>query len=98
MIGLGLDQGILNVIPSLIREKFKNVNHYIPRINLIVFLALLFFGVLIYLFNLNLILSITIITFLLSFDFFGIKHQILIKALILVITFIFCLKQYLEAK
>lgn len=45
LIGLGMSQGILNVIPSLIREKLKNVNNYLPRINLFVLTTFLIFCV-----------------------------------------------------
>jgi len=45
LIGLGMSQGILNVIPSLIREKLKNVNNYLPRINLFVLITFLIFCV-----------------------------------------------------
>lgn len=47
LIGLGIDQGILNVIPSLIRENFKKVNNFLPLINLIVFTTLFLFGLII---------------------------------------------------
>lgn len=41
LIGLGLSQGILNVIPSLIQENVKEVNSYLPKLNLLVFVSLL---------------------------------------------------------